>query len=122
MVGEITQSNGTPLAFPPPDTVTIINTANNYSLDSIRARLIGFNLTKVIQGDCSENNPAPINNNRVHIGEDCTFRMEAGWFGFATPGFGGIDDSECTGDGYHTLMARAIFLMTLPTARRAFLM
>jgi uncharacterized repeat protein (TIGR01451 family)/fimbrial isopeptide formation D2 family protein len=90
VVAEITLSDGTPLSYPPPDTATIVNTANNYSLDSIRARLIGFNLTKVIQGNCSENNPAPINNNRVHIGEDCTFRLEAGWFGFATPGFGSI--------------------------------
>ncbi len=107
VVGEITLSNGTPLTFPPPVVVPIVNTANNYSLDSIRARLIGFNLTKVIQGNCTENNPAPINNNRVHIGEDCSYRMEAGWFGFATPGFGGIQiqnvqvtDTIPDGQGY----------------------
>jgi len=90
VVGEITLSDTTPLTFPPPDTATIINTANNYSLDSIRARLIGFNLTKVLEGNCTENNLVPFDNSRVHIGEDCTYRMEAGWFGFATPGFGGI--------------------------------
>ena len=107
VIGEITQSDGTALTFPPPDVATIPNVANNYSLDSIRARLIGFNLTKVLQGNCTENNPAPIDNSRVHIGEDCTYRMEAGWFGFATPGFGGISiqniqvtDTIPDGQGY----------------------
>ncbi len=106
VVGEITQADGTPLTFPAPDTATITNTANNYSLDSIRARLIGFNLTKVLQGNCSENNPPGVNSN-VQIGEDCTYRMEAGWFGFATPGFGSIKiqnisitDSIPSGQGY----------------------
>ncbi len=96
VVGEITLSDGTPLTYPAPDTATITNTANNYSLDSIRARLIGFNLTKVLQGNCTEDNPAPVNNNRVQIGEDCTYRMEAGWFGFATPGFGSIQIKNAT--------------------------
>jgi len=106
VVGEITQADGTPLTFPAPDTATINNTANNYSLDSIRARLIGFNLTKVLQGNCSEDNPPAVNSN-VQIGEDCTYRMQAGWFGFATPGFGSIKiqninitDSVPGGQGY----------------------
>ena len=106
VVGEITQAGGAALTFPAPDTGVITNVANNYSLDSIRARLIGFNLTKVLQGDCSEDNPPAVNSN-VQIGEDCSYRMEAGWFGFATPGFGSIQiqnisvtDTIPAGQGY----------------------
>ena len=107
VVGEITLADGTPLTFPAPVTGPISNSANNYSLDSIRARLIGFNLTNVLQGDCSEDNPAPVANDRVEIGEDCTHHIEAGWFGFATPGFGSIGvenivitDTVASGQGY----------------------
>jgi uncharacterized repeat protein (TIGR01451 family)/fimbrial isopeptide formation D2 family protein len=62
-----------------------------YSKDNILARIIGFNLRKNLSGDCSEDNPPPIANTRVQIGEECTFQVEAEWFGFATPGFGNIE-------------------------------
>ncbi|HEX7045565.1 MAG TPA: hypothetical protein VF203_13245, partial [Burkholderiales bacterium] len=91
VIGEITLSDGTPLWFPTPiarpDGVT--DRANNYSLDSIRARVIGFNLLKSQVGTCTENNPPPATPDRlVQIGEECTFHIETGgWFGFNTPGF-----------------------------------
>lgn len=64
-----------------------------YSKDNILARIIGFNLRKNRLGDCSEENPPASAGvaNRVLIGEECTFRIEAEWFGFATPGFGNIE-------------------------------
>ncbi|HEY3487755.1 MAG TPA: hypothetical protein VGL10_06790, partial [Gammaproteobacteria bacterium] len=64
-----------------------------YSKDNILARIIGFNLSKTRLGDCSEENPPASAGvaNRVLIGEECTFRIEAEWFGFATPGFGNIE-------------------------------
>jgi len=74
----------------------IDNRANNYSLDSIRAKVIGFNLTKDEVGYCSENIPAippapvipAIPDEFVEIGEECKFHIETGgWFGFQTPGF-----------------------------------
>lgn len=91
VVGEITLSNGTPLWFPAPtprpDGVT--DRANNYSLDAVRARVIGFNLLKSQVGTCSENNPPPSSPDRqVQIGEECTYHVDTGgWFGFQTPGF-----------------------------------
>lgn len=60
-----------------------------YSKDNVVARIIGFNLFKTVFGDCSEDNP-PTTNTNVQIGEECTFEIEAEWFGFATPGFGNI--------------------------------
>ena len=88
VVGEITLADGTTaLTFP---AVTAPNVANNYSFDSIRARIIGFNLNKTII-DCREQGaPADPKTASVQIGEDCTYRLAAGWFGFATPGFGQI--------------------------------
>lgn len=64
-----------------------------YSKDNILARIIGFNLRKNRLGDCSEENPPASAGvaNRVLIGEECTLRIEAEWFGFATPGFGNIE-------------------------------
>jgi large repetitive protein len=91
VIGEITLSNGTPLFFPAPipraDGVT--DRANDYSLDGIRARVIGFNLKKTQVGTCTENNPPPgTPDNLVQIGEECTFHIDTGgWFGFKTPGF-----------------------------------
>jgi uncharacterized repeat protein (TIGR01451 family)/fimbrial isopeptide formation D2 family protein len=91
VIGEIHLSDGTPLFFPAPiaraDGVT--DRANNYTLDGIRARVIGFNLLKTQVGTCTENNPPPgTPDNLVQIGEDCTFHVETGgWFGFQTPGF-----------------------------------
>ncbi|MBA3581949.1 MAG: DUF11 domain-containing protein [Gammaproteobacteria bacterium] len=72
-----------------------------YSYDNILARIIGFNLWKSLRG-CSEADsadgaptvppalPGP-HNTDVWIGEDCTHRVQAQWFGFATPGFGNIE-------------------------------
>jgi len=89
VVGEITLSDGTPLWFPTPAAAPIVNRANNYSLDGIRARVIGFNLIKDQVGICTENNPPPaIPDLQIQIGEECSFHIETGgWFGFLTPGF-----------------------------------
>jgi len=92
VVGEITLSNGTPLWFPAPIVRADgqLDRANNYSLDAIRARVIGFNLLKSQLGYCTENNsPLPALPDRyVQIGEDCSFHIDTGgWFGFETPGF-----------------------------------
>ncbi|MCK7509896.1 MAG: DUF11 domain-containing protein [Desulfobacterales bacterium] len=92
VVGEITLSNGTPLWFPAPIVRADgqLDRANNYSLDTIRARVIGFNLLKSQLGYCTENNsPLPALPDRyVQIGEDCSFHIDTGgWFGFETPGF-----------------------------------
>ncbi len=90
-VGEIRLWDGTPLWFPTPtprpDGLT--DRANNYTLDGIRARVIGFNLLKSEYGNCTENLPPPSLPDRlVQIGEDCTFHIDTGgWFGFKTPGF-----------------------------------
>ena len=90
-VGQIRLWDGTPLWFPiptpRPDGIT--DPANNYTLDGIRARVIGFNLLKSEYGTCTENNPPPSLPDRlVQIGEDCTFHIDTGgWFGFKTPGF-----------------------------------
>lgn len=89
LVGQVVLSNGTPLWFPTPDTAVINNTSDNYSLDAIRARVVGFNLTKTQLGNCTENNPPPGSpDNLIQIGEQCSFRIRSGgWFGFLTPGF-----------------------------------
>lgn len=91
-VGEIRLWDGTRLWFPTPtprpDGIT--DRANNYTLDGIRARVIGFNLIKSEYGNCTENNvPLPSLPDRlVEIGEECTFHIDTGgWFGFKTPGF-----------------------------------
>lgn len=91
VIGEITLSDGTPLWFPAPtprgDGLT--DRANNYSIDALRARVVGYNLLKNQEGLCTENNPPPGSpDDNVQIGEECTFRVESGgWFGFLTPGF-----------------------------------
>jgi len=92
VVGEIRLSDDTPLWFPTPVNPRAdggTDRANNYSLDGIRARVIGFNLLKSQVGTCSENNPPPASPDRqVQIGEECTFHIDTGgWFGFQTPGF-----------------------------------
>ena len=91
VVGEIMLSNGTPLWFPTPIVRADDQTdrANDYSLDGVRARVVGFNLIKRRQGNCTENNPPPsLPDSLVQIGEECTFHIESGgWFGFRTPGF-----------------------------------
>jgi len=97
VVGEIQLSNrsaanlsdGTALDFPAVAVVPIVNVANNYSLDALRAKVIGFGLTKALEGDCTEFATAPGINEEVLIGEDCKFKIRSGgWFGFDTPGFG----------------------------------
>ena len=86
-------SGGALLDFPAISTTAnggqIDNRANNYSLDAVRAKVIGFNLTKDRLGNCSENNPPVAGREAdVEIGEECTFHIETGgWFGFQTPGF-----------------------------------
>lgn len=93
VVGEITLSDGTPLAFPAPIVRTDgeLDRANNYSLDATWARVIGFNLKKSQLGTCNENNPPSLDSNgfeEVQIGEECLYHIETGgWFGFETPGF-----------------------------------
>jgi len=91
VIGEITLSDGTPLWFPTPqprgDGIT--DSANNYSIDAVRARVVGYNLTKEQLGTCSENNPPPASPDiEIQIGEECEFHIESGgWFGFLTPGY-----------------------------------
>ena len=89
VVSEITLSDGTPLWFPVPDTSVIVNTANNYSLDGLRGRVIGFNLVKTQLGICTEVNLPPASPDEfIEIGEECSFNIRSGgWFGFQTPGF-----------------------------------
>ena len=93
VIGEITDNGGNLLTYPPINVPPRLDTgsdrANNYSLDGIRARVIGFNLLKSQVGTCSENNPPPTSPDRqVQIGEECTYHIDTGgWFGFLTPGF-----------------------------------
>ncbi len=111
VIGEITLTDGTLLTFPAVvargDGVT--DRANNYSMDAIRARVMGFNLTKALNGNCSENNPPPGSpDDQVQIGEECRYTVQAGgWFGFLTPGYTPIevrdvrvDDVLPNGQGY----------------------
>ena len=90
-IGEITLSDGTPLWFPAPTQRSdgITDRANNYSIDAIRARVVGYNLLKSQLGVCTENNPPPGSpDSEIQIGEECEFHIESGgWFGFQTPGF-----------------------------------
>lgn len=102
VIGEVRLSDdtltgsGALLTFPTVATTPIVNRANNYSLDSVRAKVIGFNLTKTqpiaLSNSyyCSENNsPFPATPDEfVEIGEECRFHIETGgWFGFETPGY-----------------------------------
>ncbi|MEJ2392811.1 MAG: SdrD B-like domain-containing protein [Gammaproteobacteria bacterium] len=87
----------------------ITDRANNYSIDAIRARVMGFNLNKAQVGNCSENNPPPgAPDDQLQIGEECSYNILAGgWFGFLTPGYIPIevrnvrvDDVLPNGQGY----------------------
>ncbi len=111
VVGEITLSDGDLLWFPTP-TVRgdgELPRANDYTVDTLRARVVGYNLLKSQVGTCTENNPPPASpDDQVQIGEECRFRIESGgWFGFETPGFTYIavqdiqvDDNLPDGQGY----------------------
>ena len=110
VIGEIHLSDGTALTTPTPSD-SIGSTVNNYSLDGIRARVIGYNLTKSEVGNCSENVAAAGSpDTRVQIGEECTYQVRTGgWFGFQTPGFTYIavqdiqvNDNLPNGQGYIT--------------------
>jgi len=95
VVGEIQLSDGTPLIFPavtPSPPAQIASSANNYSLDGVRARVIGFGLVKtLVPGSCTEEASYVRDPATVYIGEDCQYTVESGgWFGFLSPGFGQI--------------------------------
>lgn len=92
VIGEIHLADGTPLWFPAPQPRTdgVANTVNDYTVDAVWARVIGYNLFKTQVGLCSENVVPPPGNpdDEVQIGEECRFNVESGgWFGFETPGF-----------------------------------
>ena len=118
VVGEVTLFDGTPLTFsgtptspnltPPSLTNTTPNQqlANNYTLDGVRSRVLGFNLVKnawyctedglsqpsppsnILSPTGAPNIPTMTGNLNSQIGEDCAYRIESGgWFGFLTPGF-----------------------------------
>ena len=95
VIGEITLNDGTLLWFPTvqPRGDGVLDRANNYSIDTIRARVVGYNLYKTQLGTCSENNPPPNNPDvEIQIGEECEFRIQSGgWFGFLTPGYDYIE-------------------------------
>ena len=91
--GEITDYGDNLLTYPPINVPVRgdggSDRANNYSLDALRARVVGFNLLKTQVGDCTENNPPPGSpDSLVQIGEECTYHFDTGgWFGFNTPGW-----------------------------------
>jgi uncharacterized repeat protein (TIGR01451 family) len=108
VIGEIHLSDTTALTTPTPSD-SIGSTVNNYSLDAIRARVIGFNLLKTQVGNCSENVAAASSpDTYVQIGEECEYQIRSGgWFGFQTPGFSvvavhtvQVDDVVPNGQGY----------------------
>ncbi|RDH81167.1 MAG: hypothetical protein DIZ80_13705 [endosymbiont of Galathealinum brachiosum] len=117
VVGEVTLSDGAALTLPAPASLAITTPnqqlANNYTLDSIRSRVLGFNLTHTVWY-CTESGtaepftptqfddflayPLPVELD-TQIGEDChSFIESGGWFGFLTPGFDliAIRDIEVT--------------------------
>ncbi len=91
VIGEIHLSDGTPLWFPTPQVRGDgeANTVNDYTVDAVWARVIGYDLFKLQEGLCSENIvPVPSPDTEIEIGEECTFNVRSGgWFGFETPGF-----------------------------------
>jgi len=123
VIGEITLADnndpdnvagiGEALIYPSPSELTGVTTpaeqlANNYTLDAVRARALGFNLIKEQVGQCTELNNSGFPNQNVIIGEDCKFEIYAGgWFGFDTPGFNlikvnsiAVRDDIPSGQGY----------------------
>jgi uncharacterized repeat protein (TIGR01451 family)/fimbrial isopeptide formation D2 family protein len=121
VIGEIVLSdNTTRLTLPAPATVPhttpALQLANNYSLDAVRSRVLGFNLVKsawycaedglaqpaipanILSPAASPPNTPPLTGNlNSQIGEDCNYRIESGgWFGFVTPGFTLIEVRDVT--------------------------
>ena len=113
VTGEVTLFVGSALTFPTPpilpntDPAATPQLANNYTLDAIRSRVLGFNLVKSAWYCAEDSLPEPVppadilspapgapntpqltGNLNSQIGEDCSYRIESGgWFGFLTPGF-----------------------------------
>lgn len=91
VIGEIRLADGTLLWFPTPTPRGdgVLPRANDYTVDALWARVVGYNLLKNQRGICSENNPPPGSpDDQIQIGEECEFAIESGgWFGFLTPGF-----------------------------------
>jgi len=91
VIGEITLRDGTPLWFPAPTARGdgVLPRANDYTVDALRAKVVGYNLSKDPLGTCTEDNPPPADPDaEVQIGEECSVHVESGgWFGFQTPGF-----------------------------------
>ncbi|MCW9012187.1 MAG: isopeptide-forming domain-containing fimbrial protein [Gammaproteobacteria bacterium] len=92
LIGEIVLADNSSLSdFPAIPAPGFINYASNYySLDSVRARIIGFNLANSLPNNCSEDAAPVVPLENVEIGEDCRYHINAEWFGFETPGFGNI--------------------------------
>ncbi|WP_444889967.1 isopeptide-forming domain-containing fimbrial protein [Microbulbifer sp. DLAB2-AA] len=108
LIGEITLNDGTPLIYPAPEAANSETNpgkqqANNYSLDAMRGKVLGFNLLKRhVPGSCNELPSRDSGEPEILIGEECDFEIYAGgWFGFETPGYnliavGGIDIADDT--------------------------
>lgn len=113
------QSVGEALVYPTPanlndpirGTTPSQQLANNYTLDAVRARALGFNLLKrYVPGSCKESNTRTSGDGngrntppQILVGEDCDFEIFAGgWFGFKTPGWDitvdNIDVADATPD------------------------
>ena len=60
VTGEVTLSDGTPLWFPTPQKRGdgVLPRANDYTVDALRARVVGYNLTKAQEGDLQREQPA----------------------------------------------------------------
>ena len=117
VVGEITRFDSSLLIDPAPaivpNTTPNLQLANNYTLDGIRSRVLGFNLTKSVWY-CTESGgvepepsvspvlpPATPADLDTYIGEDCNYHLESGgWFGFVTPGYSliAVEDVVVTDD------------------------
>lgn len=80
--GDINQDDGT-------------DTTNNYSLDSIATIVTGFDLEKTLVS-CTE---ADSTNPTVFVGEDCTYRISARWFGGGTLPYTNVQVTDALPEG-----------------------
>ncbi len=96
-------SSGEALVYPTPANLTGVDgttpsqqLSNNYTLDAVRAKALGFNLLKrYVPGSCKEADTRPSGDGdgqsippQILLGEECDFDIYAGgWFGFETPGW-----------------------------------